>query len=47
MLLSLSLNNLLALVISILIILILIFDIVAGYKNGFLESGVKFFLQLR
>lgn len=42
MLMSLTLDNPVALIVSILVILILIADIVAGYKKGFLESGVKF-----
>lgn len=46
MLLSLSLSNSLSLAISIIIIVILIGDIVAGYKKGFLESGVKFLKTL-
>ena len=46
MLLSLSLSNSLSLAISIIIIVILIGDIVAGYKKGFLESGVIFLKTL-
>lgn len=42
MLMSLTLDNPVAIIVSILVILILVADIVAGYKKGFLESGVKF-----
>lgn len=42
MLLSLSFSNPISLIVSFIIVLILIADIVAGYKTGFLESGVKF-----
>ena len=42
MLMSLTLNNPVSIAISVIVILILIGDIVAGYKKGFLESGVRF-----
>lgn len=42
MLLSLSLTNPISLIVSIIIVIVLVADIVAGYKTGFLESGVKF-----
>lgn len=42
MLLSLTLSNPVSLVISIIILLVFISDVLAGYKKGFLESGVRF-----
>lgn len=42
MLMSLTLDNPVAIIVSLLVVLIFIADIVAGYKKGFLESGVKF-----
>ncbi len=42
MLLSLTLSNPVALVVSILVILIFVADVIAGYRKGFLEGGVKF-----
>ncbi len=42
MLMSLTFDNPYALIISFLVIIILAADIIAGYKKGFLESGVQF-----
>lgn len=46
MLMSLTFNNPIAIAISVIVVLILIGDIVAGYKKGFLESGVRFLKSL-
>ena len=46
MLMSLTFNNPIAIVVSIFVILIIISDIIDGYKKGFLESGVKFLKTL-
>lgn len=42
MLISLTLDNPVSLVISLLVLIIFVSDLIAGYKKGFLESGVKF-----
>jgi hypothetical protein len=46
MLMSLTFDNPTSLIISVILIAILIGDIVAGYKKGFLESGVRFLKSL-
>ena len=42
MFLSLTLGNPVSAVISIIVILVLVSDIIAGYKKGFLENTIKF-----
>lgn len=42
MLLSLTLDNPVSAIISIIVILVLVSDIIAGYKKGFLENSIKF-----